>query len=133
MYAVLNPLDAASLLTSAGSLGPLTVLLVGTGLLEGALLVRTSNRRSLKGMAWALDVPAGTFALWQVAAGLAWMVGLSSAGFLLGPSIPSVDRYLLPILGIIVVVSLLPGALESRRSRRATVSPPRDRDGAVDW
>ncbi|MGI5328698.1 DedA family protein [Actinomadura nitritigenes] len=90
-------------------------------------------RTVLNPLAGALDVPAGTFALWQVAGGLVWAVGVTVAGYLLGSSIPGVDRYLLPIVGVIVVVSLVPVALEVRRSRRADVpSEPRDRDGAVD-
>lgn len=40
------------------------------------------------------------------------------AGYALGSSIPNVDRYLLPIVGLIVAVSLLPLAIELLRSRR---------------
>ncbi|MFF0522292.1 DedA family protein [Actinomadura nitritigenes] len=90
-------------------------------------------RTVINPLAGALEVPAGTFALWQVAGGLLWAVGVTVAGYLLGSSIPGVDRYLLPIVGIIVVASLMPVALEVRRSRRAGVpSRRRDRDGAVD-
>jgi membrane-associated protein len=39
------------------------------------------------------------------------------AGYVLGKQIPSVDKYLLPIIAVIVVVSLIPVALELRRSR----------------
>ncbi|MFF0521541.1 DedA family protein [Actinomadura nitritigenes] len=90
-------------------------------------------RTVLNPLAGALDVPAGTFALWQVTGGLLWAVGVAVAGYLLGSSISGVDRYLLPIGEVIVVVSLAPVALEVRRGRRAGVSSgPRDRDGAVD-
>jgi len=40
------------------------------------------------------------------------------AGYLLGTRIPGIDTYLLPIIAVIVVVSLIPGALELRRSVR---------------
>ena len=39
------------------------------------------------------------------------------AGYGLGSHLPSIDRYLLPIIAVIVVVSLIPVALEIRRAR----------------
>lgn len=69
--------------------------------------------------AGALAVTARTFALWQVLGGLVWTVGLVLAGCALGASVPNVDCYLLPIIAVIVVISLLPVALELIRSRRA--------------
>lgn len=75
-------------------------------------------RTVLNPLAGALNVPARTFTLWQVIGGLVWTVGLVLAGYALGSSIPNVDRYLLPIVGLIVAVSLLPLAVELLRSRR---------------
>ncbi|GAA3368225.1 DedA family protein [Streptomyces sannanensis] len=85
-------------------------------------------RTVLNPLAGALKVPARTFTLWQVAGGLVWTVGLVFAGYALGSSIPNVDRYLLPMVGLIVAVSLVPLALEvvrSRRRARTTTEPPR--------
>ncbi|MCT6782141.1 DedA family protein [Streptomyces sp. CS7] len=76
-------------------------------------------RTVLNPLAGALAVPARTFALWQVLGGLVWTVGLVLAGYALGASVPNVDRYLLPIIAVIVVISLVPVALELIRSRRA--------------
>lgn len=76
-------------------------------------------RTVLNPMAGALGVPARTFTLWQVAGGLAWSLGLTLAGYALGSSIPNVDKYLLPVIALIVVVSLVPLAAEVLRSRRA--------------
>ncbi|RPF44194.1 membrane-associated protein [Streptomyces sp. Ag109_G2-6] len=75
-------------------------------------------RTVLNPLAGALNIPARVFTLWQVAGGLLWTVGLVLAGYALGSSIPSVDTYLLPIVGLIVAVSLLPVAIELLRSRR---------------
>ncbi|GJF35161.1 membrane protein [Kitasatospora sp. NE20-6] len=75
-------------------------------------------RTVLNPLAGALGVNARTFTLWQVVGGLAWTVGLVMAGYALGSSIPNVDRYLLPIVAVVVVVSLLPLVLEVLRSRR---------------
>ena len=76
-------------------------------------------RTVLNPMAGALRVPARTFTLWQVVGGLVWSIGLTLAGYGLGSSVPNVDRYLLPIIAVIVVISLIPLGLELLRSRRA--------------
>ncbi|MGY3684972.1 DedA family protein [Streptomyces sp. TE33382] len=75
-------------------------------------------RTVLNPLAGALNIPARVFTLWQVAGGLAWTVGLVLAGYALGASIPGVDRYLLPVIALIVAVSLLPLAAGFLRSRR---------------
>ncbi|MFC8711832.1 DedA family protein [Streptomyces sp. NPDC057197] len=76
-------------------------------------------RTVLNPMAGALGVPVRTFTVWQVAGGLVWSVGLTLAGYALGSSVPNVDRYLLPVIALIVAVSLIPLAAEVVRSRRA--------------
>ncbi|WP_406457858.1 DedA family protein [Streptomyces sp. NBC_00876] len=76
-------------------------------------------RTVLNPLAGALNVPARVFTIWQVVGGLVWTVGLVLAGYALGASVPNVDRYLLPIIALIVAVSLLPLAAELLRSRRA--------------
>ncbi|WP_432845685.1 DedA family protein [Amycolatopsis sp. CA-161197] len=75
-------------------------------------------RTVLNPLAGILDVPARTFTLWQVLGGLLWSVGVTVAGYLLGASIPGIDQYLLPIIALVVVVSLIPLALELLRSRK---------------
>ncbi|MEU8578784.1 DedA family protein [Streptomyces asoensis] len=76
-------------------------------------------RTVLNPMAGALRVPVRTFTVWQVAGGLVWSLGLTLAGYALGSSVPNVDRYLLPIVAVIVALSLIPVASEVYRSRRA--------------
>ncbi|WP_329459100.1 DedA family protein [Streptomyces sp. NBC_01497] len=75
-------------------------------------------RTVLNPLAGVLDVPPRTFAVWQAAGGLVWSAGLVVAGYVLGSSVPNVDRYLLPIIALIVVVSLVPLGVELLRSRR---------------
>lgn len=76
-------------------------------------------RTVLNPVAGAVSVPPGVFLRWQVLGGLLWTIGLTLAGYVLGTSIPNVDRYLLPVIALIVVVSLVPVALELLRARRA--------------
>lgn len=76
-------------------------------------------RTVLNPMAGALGIPARTFTVWQVAGGLVWSLGLTLGGYALGSSVPNVDRYLLPLVAVVVAVSLIPIAAELHRSRRA--------------
>jgi membrane-associated protein len=81
-------------------------------------------RTVLNPIAGIAQVPARTFTLWQTVGGLVWTVGLVLGGYGLGASIPSVDHYLLPLVGLIVAVSLLPLALEVLRARRRGAAGP---------
>lgn len=49
-----------------------------------------------------------TFVFYNAIGALLWAVGLTSAGYLFGNIIPNADRYILPVVLLIVVVSLLP-------------------------
>lgn len=62
------------------------------------------------------------FAIFNIAGGFLWAVGITLAGYGLGNAIPDIDRYLLPIIGGIVLVSLIPVALAARKHRR--IPPP---------
>jgi membrane-associated protein len=75
-------------------------------------------RTVLNPVAGALRVPGRVFTLWQVLGGLVWTIGLVVAGFVLGRSVPGIDQYLLPVIGLIVVVSLTPLVVEMARARR---------------
>jgi membrane-associated protein len=75
-------------------------------------------RTVLNPVAGALRVPVRTFTVWQVAGGLVWCVGLILGGYALGSSVPNVDRYLLPLVALIVAISLTPLAAEVYRSRK---------------
>jgi len=76
-------------------------------------------RTVLNPLAGVLGVPARTFTIWQIAGGLVWSVGVTLAGYTVGSHISNVDRYLLPIIAVVVVLSLIPVAVELRRHARA--------------
>jgi len=54
------------------------------------------------------------FLTFNVLGGVLWGAGLSAAGYFLGSRIPHADRYMLPIVLIIVMISLLPGIFHMR-------------------
>jgi len=64
------------------------------------------------------------FLFYNIIGAVLWAIGLTLAGFFLGSLIPDVDRYLLPIIGAIVLLSIAPTALhilkdpENRRQIR---------------
>ena len=75
-------------------------------------------RTVLNPAAGALRTPTAVFTLWQIIGGLVWTVGLVMAGYALGAFVPGIDDYLLPVIALIVIVSLIPLALELLRARR---------------
>ena len=60
---------------------------------------------------------ARSFFIYNVIGGLIWTGGVTTAGYFLGKTVPSVDKYLLPIIAVIVIVSAIPVLLEARRQR----------------
>jgi membrane-associated protein len=58
------------------------------------------------------------FLAFNIIGGFLWAVGLPLLGFLLGKSIPDIDRYLLPIIAAIVILSLAPSAWHFYREKK---------------
>jgi membrane-associated protein len=75
-------------------------------------------RTLMNPLAGVAEMDGGVFVAANVAGGLAWGVGVTLAGYFLSKSIHNVDHYLLPIIAVVVLVSLIPIALEVRKSRR---------------
>ena len=57
------------------------------------------------------------FVTYNVVGGLTWAVGITSLGYLLGEAV-DIDKYLLPVVGVIIFVSVIPVLLEIRKARR---------------
>lgn len=58
------------------------------------------------------------FVTYNVVGGILWGGGVTVAGYLLGETIPDIDKWLLPIIGVIVMVSFVPVILEVLKMRR---------------
>lgn len=48
------------------------------------------------------------FVTFNLVGAVLWAIGVTYAGYYLGSMIPNVDKYLLPIVGLIVIASILP-------------------------
>ncbi|MDQ3972751.1 MAG: VTT domain-containing protein [Actinomycetota bacterium] len=58
-----------------------------------------------------------TFVTYNVVGALLWGVGVTALGYALGRRFPHMEEYLLPTVVLIIAASLVPVALEWRRSR----------------
>jgi membrane-associated protein len=69
-------------------------------------------------LAGAGRMPRRSYAIANVVGAALWAVGISLLGFWLGKSI-NIDRWIYPIVGVIIVLSLIPPYLEYRKHRRS--------------
>jgi membrane-associated protein len=77
-------------------------------------------------VAGAAAMPYRSFVTYNVIGGALWAVGIPVAGYALGSMIPAkdVDKYLLPIIAVIIIASILPAVFhwwKDRSERRTTV------------
>lgn len=62
-----------------------------------------------------------TFLFYNIIGGALWAVGLTLLGYYLGSIIPNIDKYLLPIIALIIFLSVLPSIihiLKNKKERR---------------
>jgi membrane-associated protein len=80
-------------------------------------------RTILNPLCGVVGIPARKFFIWNLIGSYLWTVGFISAGYLLGEELEgSIDRFLLPVVGIIVLVTFLPITLEFIRDRKGKKS-----------
>ncbi|MFG1949824.1 DedA family protein [Micromonospora sp. NPDC048830] len=81
-------------------------------------------RTFLNPVAGVLGMPAKQFFLWNVVGAIVWVDGILLIGYLLADQIyeaigDKIDRYILPVVALIIVISVLPIFFEFLRDRRA--------------
>lgn len=69
-------------------------------------------------------MPYRTFMFYNLVGGFVWSVGLTVLGYLLGNVVPDIDRYLLPIVLLIIVISFIPAVLHYLKEKRRTTPVP---------
>ena len=66
-----------------------------------------------------IGIPTKVFIFWNILGAIVWTDGILLLGYLLGEKIEgSIDKYLLPIIGLIIALSLLPILFEIYRERK---------------
>ena len=58
------------------------------------------------------------FVTYNVVGGLLWAVGVTTVGYLLGDAVPDIDKYIVPIVAVILVASVVPIGREVLRLRK---------------
>ena len=60
-----------------------------------------------------------TFFAYNIIGGFLWGACLPIVGYFLGSAIPNFDRYLLPIIALIIIISVLPIIIEFAKARKS--------------
>ena len=69
------------------------------------------------------------FFLYNIIGGILWVFSVSFAGYFLGKIVPDIDKYILPIIAVIIILSAITptwGYLQHRKNRRSSVSAKSD-------
>jgi len=59
-----------------------------------------------------------TFIRYNIVGGFLWTFSMILGGYIFGNLIPSPDKYLLPIIVIIIIISIIPGVIEFLKARK---------------
>lgn len=67
------------------------------------------------------SMPYRTFLSYNLIGGALWAIGVTLIGYFLGDAIgpDKIDTYLLPIIGVVIVLSLIPPLLEYRKHKKS--------------
>ena len=69
------------------------------------------------------------FFLYNIIGGILWVFSVSFAGYFLGKIVPDIDKYILPIIAVIIILSAITptwGYLQHRKNRRSNASAKSD-------
>lgn len=61
------------------------------------------------------------FFIYNVVGAILWSVGVTSAGFFLGKSIPNIEHYILPLVAVVIFISIIPIILEYFKKDTAAI------------
>jgi membrane-associated protein len=72
-------------------------------------------------VAGAGEMDMKTFTLYNIAGGFLWIVGVLLIGLLLGKSVANIGDYLYLIIGLVILLSIIPPAIEFLKARKRKV------------
>ncbi len=67
-------------------------------------------------IAGCTEMPYKKFLTWNVLGGLAWGVGVPTAGYVVGETVPGLEKYALAAAGVMVVLSIIPAVIHYVRA-----------------
>jgi membrane-associated protein len=88
-------------------------------------------RTFLNPLAGMLGMDARMFLVWNVIGGVIWTDGLFLLGHFLGTSVPDIERYILPGVAVILVLSVIPIVREVLKGRRSPGNDMEKNDSEV--
>lgn len=68
-------------------------------------------------LAGAGKMPYKIFLTYNIIGAVLWGMGITGLGYVLGNAVPNIDRYIIPIIILIIVISLIPTVREYYKSR----------------
>ena len=74
-------------------------------------------------IAGVAQMPYRTVVTFNVLGGFLWAIGVTVLGYVLGETIPDIDKYLLPTVAVILALSFIPIFREFRKMRREAKTP----------
>jgi len=72
-------------------------------------------------VAGAAEMHYSRFVTFNVVGGVLWAIGVTSAGYFLGESIPNIDRYFLLVVAVVILVSAMPAMIHMWKEYRGEV------------
>ena len=69
-------------------------------------------------LAGAGKMPYKSFLTYNIIGGVSWVIFMSGLGYFFGKLIPNPDRYILPVIVLIIFISILPSLIEFIRNNR---------------
>jgi len=72
-------------------------------------------------VAGAVDMTYKNFISYNVFGGIFWVSAMLLFGYFLGNVFPNIDKYLLPVIAVIVFISILPGIIEVYKGNKEKI------------
>ncbi|MEU6424544.1 DedA family protein [Microbispora sp. NPDC046973] len=87
-------------------------------------------RTFMNPVAGVLEMDARRFFVWNVLGGVVWVEALLLLGYFLGSKVEGIDKYILPGVFVVVLLSVIPIVREVMKNRRAASAVPKGRHHA---
>ncbi|MEU6407743.1 VTT domain-containing protein [Microbispora sp. NPDC046933] len=87
-------------------------------------------RTFMNPVAGVLEMDARRFFVWNVLGGVVWVEALLLLGYFLGSKVEGIDKYILPGVFVIILLSVIPIVREVMKNRRAAAAVPKGRHHA---